>query len=270
MNKMLHGGTSATVTALLDRASADSNAGMYPAARAALAQAIELDESGAALNAFGDFLRRTGQHTEAALCFRKLLAQAERQSCAELQAVACNNLAVIHRERGERSLATVYQQRSWAIAAELPEAAGHANCDLGNFATDAIAAGNYPHAERLLLLALECSQPGASSSDQAADWGNLGILAALQGDHTEALSRFTRAWRLHHQAGDIAGMGCDLLHLGEICQALGRLKTAVRLLERALAHFNRVHFTELSGKAAHALLQTRRRLALKTFDARRN
>lgn len=258
------------VKSLMEEAENHVVTGNHACARAAFCRAVKSDRSGRALNAYGCFLWRTGQLADALACFERLLTLAS--AGPDSRSVAWNNLAAVHRELGEHAAAAACQQQSMAT-----DASGHADaephnfgCDLSNRANDAILSGDYRYAEQLLWLSLEWDVAHGSRADQACDWGNLGILAALVGNTPRAVTRLSKALRLHQAVGDERGVGCDLLHLGEVFEVLGRRQLAIRFLERAIQHLTRAAATDVAEKACQALQRVQRNQLVATFDPSRN
>ena len=253
-------------------------------ARVSFIQAIELDATGRALSEFGYWLWLSGKWDESLAAFQSLLRLADLNADTQLRAIACNNMASIYRETGRSGAAAVYQQQS--LKSELSQLENHlaretesgatsvpsANlgCDWGNRANDAILAGDYLLAERLLEVSLRWEQAQGSIAGQAADFGNLGILASLQGDLRRALSCFRQAWRLHRRCGDRRGWACDLEHLGLIYSQLGKHKAAIRLLEWAVIELQEAGFDEQAAQCHVYLDEAERHLQIATFDVLRN
>lgn len=256
----------------LDEAAEHQEAGRIEAARGAFCRAIEIDESGAALNEYGQFLRLRGELDEALVQFARLLKMADVRGCTVLRSVAWNNLAVVHRERGELARAAVCQQQSWRASLENPAVGDDAasGTDLTNRANDAILAGDLPLAEKLLESALKCDARAANLADEAVDWGNLGIVAALAGDFDKARCRFERAFWIHRNLRDDRGLGCDLRHLGELSAATGDWKSAHGLLERSIFHFERAGSRALAEGVRRSLAEVARCERVASFDPARN
>lgn len=190
-----------------------------------------LDDEPAARIALGCFLRSLGCRSEAVAQFQKVLELARRTNDARLRACACNNLAVMHRDAGNLNVAASYQQRSFAAESRLPtpEADSTLACDLSNLANDALLRGDYRTASRLLESALEIdSRHQANLADQAADWGSLGLVHLMEHRFLEALRCLRTSLRMHRELGDARGMGCNMLHLGQVCGTLGDWRRAER------------------------------------------
>lgn len=256
----------------LDEAAEHHEAGRIESARGAYCRAVEIDESGVALNEYGQFLRLLGELDEALVQFKRLLKVADVRGCTVLRSVAWNNLAVIHRERGDLARAAACQQQSWRASLENPAVGDDASSgtDLTNRANDAVLAGDLRLAEKLLESALKCDVHAANLSDEAVDWGNLGIVAALAGEFDKARLRFEKAFWIHRKLRDDRGLGYDLRHLGELSAATGDWKSAHGLLERSVFHFERAGSRALADGVRHALAEVARCERVASFDPSRN
>jgi Tfp pilus assembly protein PilF len=237
-------------------------------------QAIALDGGAAARNAFGCFLLNTDCAAEARTEFSRLLQQADSMGNLSLRAVACNNLAAACRALGESARATSWQQQSWNAATPVPsggdEPRDQLGCDLGNRATDAILAGDYALAEQLIRISLAWEQTSGTRAGEADDWGNLGLVAGLQGHLAAAAAALRRARHLHRQAGDTRSEGCDLLHLGEVFLQAGRWQRSARLFASAGSVFRSAHLPRLARRASQHLAHVRRLLSRAAHDPLRN
>lgn len=245
-----------SVIQLLDDAEWLAVNGRAEFACALFRRAAERDETGQAINAYGRFLWSRGELSAARDQFRLLLRMADSRNDTGLRSVAWNNLAAIHRELGEESVAASCQQQSWRAAqADRPnsDSCRDISAEWSNRANDAILAGDLQLAERLLIASVRWERRFGTSSGEAADWGSLGIVAAMKGYPLTAARHFWRAYRLHRQANDHRGMGSDLMHLGQLYADAGRCRIAVRLLERAIRHFRRAGNNPLAAKAFSAM-----------------
>lgn len=254
---------SAEAQSSLDRAGVLAESGRHDEARVAFSAAVCCPPWPVAHNEFGCYLLQTECFDEAVEQFAILLTWAKEQGDANWRAVASNNLAAVYRTMGRIDLAASLQQQSILAACEDDyQSCGdsHLACDLGNRANDAILAGKYDLAEKLLRRSLLVETAIESLEGQAADWGNLGLVAALQGNVTEGIRNLWRAYRLHLRAADDRGVGCDLLNLAELFGRLGRWRTAVRCLRRAVVQFERVD-AATSAQRAQRLLEEAIRIA---------
>lgn len=241
------------IAALLAKAESLARSGLLADARTTFWEALTGDTGFTARNEFGCFLVRIEAYDEAIEQFSVLLAEARRIGDLQLLSTAYHNLAVVHRELGDHHVAAQLQQQS--ISAETLTG-GHiagTPCLLSNRANDAILAGNFRLANRLLLRSLALEVERGSLAGQAADWASLGIVSGLRGDVDEAVGCLWRAYRLHSRLTDMRGAGCDLMNLGQMFGQVGRWRAASRFLRRAVNRF------ELA-QAPHSAQEARLRL----------
>lgn len=225
------------------------------------------------LNELGHSCWNCGNLEAAQAAFEKLLDLAQRQECNALEATAWNNLAVIFREHGEWARATVCQQQSWRAAQSDNSADSCTDLlshNLTNLANDAILAGDYRVAERLLRSALDVDVRMGNSADEAADWGGLGIVSCLTGCLDKARREFHRARRIHERLRDDRGLGCDLGHLGQISLVEEDWPAARNFIEQSLSHFERGGCRQLAEQARRTLHEIACRQRIAHFDPVRN
>jgi tetratricopeptide (TPR) repeat protein len=222
----------------------------------------------------GYSLWRCGDLPAAEAAFKQLLDLAQSQQCNFLEAAAWNNLAVVFREQGESARAAACQQQSWraalddSLAESSPELLLSQN--LTNLANDAILAGDYRLAERLLRSALDVDVRSGNSADEAADWGGLGIVSYLTGRFGQARRDFAMARQLHERLGDDRGLGHDLGHLGQISLAEEDWQSARKFMERSLRHFECAGCRTEAQRARRTLHEIAGRQRVANFNPVRN
>lgn len=198
---------------------------------------------------FGQFLLNTGQAAESIEQFSLVLDHAHQQEKNHLRSVACHNLAIAYRHLRYFELAAQFQQYSisWGdlrsanhltLNQEMEQLSDDAACDLTGRANDAIIQQDYELAEQLLNIALSREILYGSLDDQATDWGNLGIVHGLKGNHSRAISCLWKAYLLHKKTSNLSDMGRDLTHLAELFWLLGRSRRAMRCLTRSVICFS--------------------------------
>lgn len=245
----------------LERAEFWTKRGCIAQALAEFSRALFEDEPAARV-AFGCFLRERGDWSKAVDQFQQLLELSHRRNDARLRAIAWNNLAVLHREAGKQQLAASFQQRSFAAESacdETDESSLGLACDLSNLANDALLTGDYRTALRLLTSALQLDlRDAANLPAQAADWGGLGLVHLMERRFADALRCLKTSLRLHRRLGDPHGIGCNLLHLGQVWATLGDWQRAETLIERAIGILRELPRGEIHDEA-EALLELARR-----------
>lgn len=218
---------------------------------------------------FGQYLLKTGQASEAIEQLSLVLDYAHQNQKNRLRSVACHNLAIAYRKLRYFELAAQFQQYSIAwgdlrsanhltLEQEVEQLTDEATCDLTGRANDAIIQQDYQLAEQLLNISLSREILYGSLDDQAADWGNLGIIRGLRGFHKQAISYLWKAYLLHKKTNNLAAMGQDLSHLAELFWILGRSHRAIRCLTRSVICFSRSAHIAEEQKACSRLHEFRR------------
>ncbi|MGB3137209.1 MAG: tetratricopeptide repeat protein [Nodosilinea sp.] len=125
---------------------------------------------------------------------------------------------------------------SWAEAAEIyrllgdTQSAGQAYGSMGAaFAT----LGQYPEAERALVLRIGTARDNDDRLGQVYGLNNLGNLYVNQGRLLEGQAHFEEALPIARATGDSRAIGLSLSNLGQVATQRGDLDVAVRLLEAA-------------------------------------
>ena len=186
--------------------------------------------------------------------------------------VAWSKLAVLCRNYGRNAEAASFQQmalkQSFAQLQARPS--DFFSLHLSNLANDAIVAGDWQNAERLLLAALAINRQQKDLSAEGADWGSLGIVAAMQGHLGSAIKRFRRALSIHRKLQDDDAIGIDLRHLAEVALMTGDLNSAEELADRAIDHLQVNKIERLWQQALCTWREIKSRRRLTEFDPSRN
>ncbi|WP_417386111.1 hypothetical protein [Gimesia sp.] len=225
----------------------------------------------------GQFLLETGEHLDSIEQFSIVLDVAQQHGDNQLRSVVCHNLAVAYRNLKFFDLAAQFQQYSIAwgdlrsanhqtLEEELDQLSDNAACDLTGRANDAILQEDYSLAEQLLNISLSREILYGDPESQAADWGNLGIVQGLKGNHQRAVFCFRKAYQLHKQTDNQPLMGQDLVHLGELFWTAGRFRSATRCLNRSLKCFSRSQHSTLAQNTRSRLLEMQKLLKVKQHD----
>ncbi len=251
---------SSPVAALLVAAERAVASARPDAARRHFTHAVDLDESGVAAHAYGQFLWRQGEFAAALEHVRTALVQARLGGNQALVSVSANNLAVLFREIGDAESAARWQQRSWSVALSSdPQNPPQMGCDLSNRANDALLARDFELAEELFHRSLQWEVSLGTRSGEADDWGSLGHVAALRGKTEQALKYYRKALDLHVELQDERGVATDLLHIGQVLANLERWPAALLLLNRAVAMTEKLCHAPLLQEARQCLLEAKRR-----------
>ena len=156
----------------------------------------------------------------------------------EVRAVLCHNLAAILREAVEFEFAAGYQKLAGQFGASNEANASNQPSRLSAEAADRLARGDLDGAELRFAIGLQEERRRGDVAGEAADWGNLFLVAMLRMDWRSALFRWRRAWRLHRRLNDERALGIDLLNLAELALRLRKPRSARRLLDRAAIHLS--------------------------------
>jgi tetratricopeptide (TPR) repeat protein len=226
---------------------------------------------------FGQFLLETGHASEAVEQLSLVLDYAQQEQKKQLRSVVCHNLAIAYRNLGYFELAAQFQQYSIAwgdlrsanhqtLEQEMEHLSDDAACDLTGRANDAIIQQDYQLAEQLLNISLSREILYGSLDDQAADWGNLGIVHGLRGNHLRAISYLWKAYLLHKQTSNTSAMGHDLIHLAELFSVVGRSRRTIRCLTRSVICFSLSGHSTEEQKACSRLYELRRLHSVRKHD----
>lgn len=223
-------------------------------AKAAYRTAVRADASGAARDEFGRFLLQIEAFPEAIDQFTRLLAEGRQRGDLQLVSTAAHNLAAVYREVGQTGLARQFQQQAIQAENGCSEGSGLSAPLLSNRAADAILEGDLPLAKVLLTRAVLLEAATQSLAGLADDWGNLGVVAALEGELDRAVFCFWRAYRLHRAEGDERLMGRDLMNLGQVLRQAGCCRAAACCYRQAKRRFE-------NAQADHSAQQADQELA---------
>jgi len=160
------------------------------------------------------------------------------RSHPEVRSALCHNLAAVLREAGELEFAAGYQNLARQFSAGDDSDVASRTTRLSAEAADRLAEGDLEGAELRFAISLQEERRQGNVEGEAADWGNLFLIAMLRMDWRSALYRWRRAWRLHGRLQDERALGIDLLNLAELALRLRKPRTARRLLDRAAIRFS--------------------------------
>ena len=217
-------------------------------------------------------LFQTGRCRELAALLAGELAAAESSGDRQTFIAAANDLACAHRAAGDHETASYFQLL--AATSERQAVDGHIGqispTSLGNIACDSILAGRLAVAESLLWKSLLAELADGNELGVAADWANLGLIAGLLGELTEAKLRLWFALKLHRKHGDLFHLALDLWHLGQLWEMEGNWDCSSRFFKRAKKLFAEVGHGEFYQAARERELVNQARAAVFTFDVRLN
>ncbi len=192
----------------------------------------------------GEDLLREARERERAACiseaiegYEAAIAAAEGSGEPTVLAEALRRLAVLRHHRDETALARYLCRRSYdvAIRTSHERLAAEALNTLGGLE---LTSGLLDDARKTLLQAVELG--GASRELRARVEQNLGILANIQGELDEALSRYRRSLEAYDSCRDEHGCAIAYTNLGMVSADRGQLDKADRYFRQARAIAERV------------------------------
>ncbi len=219
-----------------------------------------------------------GELGEPAKQFRALLQIGLTSHDAELTEAACHNLAAVYRQSRQWGAAEIWQQQSvkWRMrqaSTSLQQTAdelGRLACDLTGCGCDAFLKRDFELAESLWRRALAIEEWRGSREGQATDSGNLGLLAAAQGELDDGIRWLKQSRRLHRLMLDACGEGTDLLNLAELRRLQGKFPRAIRLLREAISCFERADALPLRDLAEQRFHEVQRMREIEKLDPQLN
>lgn len=225
------------------------------------------------VEAAGRLLAR-GELGESAQQFRALLQLGLTGQDAELTEVASHNLAAVYRQSRHWDAAEIWQQQSLAwrmrnASKSLDQTAdelGRLACDLTGRGGDAFLKQDWELADSLWRRALAIEEWRGNWEGQAADSGNLGLLAAAQGRLDDGIRWLKQSLRLHRLMLDACGEGTDLMNLAELRRLKGNFPRTIRSLRQSIQCFERAEAAPLRELAELRLREVQRIVAISKLD----
>ncbi len=189
-------------------------------------------------------LEQSGSVPEARNCYLAAIAQADEAGERHISAEALRRLSVLHHHRNEPQTARELSERSYRIACEIGDKvlAGEA---LNVLAAFAFESGAIDEARVRYLEALRLG--GENSALRGRIEQNLGILANLQGDHTEALAHYHCSLEAFENSGDEKGRAIAYHNLGMVSADRELWEDADEYFRRSLQIAREVGDVHLEG-----------------------
>ncbi|MCC7421472.1 MAG: hypothetical protein IT428_14400 [Planctomycetaceae bacterium] len=230
-------------------------------ARACLSAAVSEDASPRSRFVWAAYLSRQGDSTGAAVEWRRLWESTTGTEHESIAGDAAHNLACLERRRGDFAAANSWQQRALASRSRGSLAVMCEASDFVAAANDAMGAGRWRDAERLLRAGLRRAHLDDDTQGAADILGSCGVLHQLRGRLAKAIALHRDACRLHEQAGDDTGAACDCLNLAGIAIRLGRPRAALSAARHACQFAVRSGERPLIDQADERVATIRRALA---------
>ncbi len=186
-----------------------------------------------------------GSLADAIVQYETAIAHAELTGEAALLAEALRRLAVVRHRRGEGEAASALCERSLAVATDAGNAVLGAEA-LNTLAGFEFETGAIEHARQRFYRALELG--GSSPALRGRIEQNLGILANIQGGHTEALAHYQQSLFAFQRSGDERGCAIAYHNLGMVSADQAKWEEADEYFRRCLeitAAVGDVHLTGL-------------------------
>ncbi len=187
---------------------------------------------------------RAGSVDDAVAGYRSVIAEAERLGDRRTLTEALRRLSVQHHHRGERDEARELSHRSYTIATEIGDdvLAGEALNTLANFVLES---GALEEARTRYLGALVLA--GTNPQLRGRIEQNLGILANIRGEHSEALLHYRRSLAAFESSGEDRGCAIAYHNLGMVSADRQLWEDADRYFRRSLEITRQVGDVHLEG-----------------------
>ncbi|MBI4342452.1 MAG: tetratricopeptide repeat protein [Candidatus Omnitrophica bacterium] len=209
---------------------------------------------------------RGGCIPEAIECYEAAIVQAERAGEHTVLAEALRRLAVLRHHRDECEQARALCERSHRVALEIGHALLAAEA-LNSLGAMLVCEGRFEQARETFLRALELGSFDRMLSARVDQ--NLGVLANIQGELDEAMTRYGNSLEAYRALGDEHGCAVAYHNLGMVSADRELLQDAERYFGQSLEIAERVGDVHLQGlcRMNHAeVLVARQRFE----DARHN
>ena len=187
---------------------------------------------------------RAGSLPEAIEGYEAAIEGAERYSDSPVLAEALRRLAVVRHQRGDADQARELCLRSYGVALHVDDDVRAAEA-LNTLGGMDLATGSLEEARQTFLQALELG--AGSQALRARVEQNLGIVANIQGDLSEAVARYERSLDAYRSCGDEHGCAIAYHNLGMVSADRGRLDAADCYFQESRAFAERVGDVQLWG-----------------------
>ncbi len=214
------------VIALLQRAERFAIEGQFDHASAFFRAAVAADLTPVAHIAYGVFLADCEREVAARNHLMEGWELARRLNDPATRALACHNLAALHRRMGQPAAADSFQQQAIRAQLDADSLEPLPAYLLAGRALD-LAARESVAAERLLTAAQ------VDSGEEIAALLNAGVIAYRQGRESLAMKRFYAAFEMAQSEKDLAACAAILANIAHLQRERGRWSTAAECLTLA-------------------------------------
>ncbi|HEY2806074.1 MAG TPA: HD domain-containing phosphohydrolase [Gemmatimonadales bacterium] len=219
---------------------------MSPTIRSDLSRSAPVSHEAAGRLEQGKDQERSGAILQAMESFECAIAMAERSGENEVLAESLRRLAILRHHRDDHTRARELSQRSLEVAKKIGSDRLSAEA-LNTIGGLHLTAGQLGEARRVLLEALDLGK--MSRELRARVEQNLGILANIQGDLYEALTRYERSLAAYRACSDEHGCAIAYHNLGMISADRKQYDAADGYYKESLAIAEKLGDVYLQGLA---------------------
>lgn|GEM_PF-5681659 len=214
------------VVALLGRAEQFAAEGQADHASAFFRAAVAADLTPLAHMAYGVFLADCEREVASRTHLTEAWEMAKRLGLPEFRALACHNLAALHRRMGQLAAADSFQQQAIRAQLDIDPLEPLPAFLLAGRALDLVARESVA-AEKLLRAAQ------MDASEATAALVNSGVIAYRQERETVAMERFYAAFEIAQSQKDLTACAAVLSNIAHLQRERGRWSTADECLALA-------------------------------------
>ena len=225
-----------------------ANEGELTDAEVEFAKCVVMGHSSRPLNDYARFLSRLGRIDQAQTLLRSAVETAGDQKDDLGLALACGNLGIVLRMRGDLDGSEEMHRKALEIDERLGRLEGMAS-DYGNLGIVLKTRGNLDGAEEMQRKALEINERLGRPEGMANAFGNLGIVLRMRGDLNGSEKMQRKALEITERLGFREGMAANFGNLGIVLERRGNLDGAEEMQRKALEINERLGLPE--GMAAN-------------------
>ncbi|MDP8287900.1 MAG: tetratricopeptide repeat protein, partial [Candidatus Electryonea clarkiae] len=144
-----------------------------------------------------------------------------------------NNIAQIHKARGELDEATKYLEMSLKIKQEIRDKRGEGTI-FNNIATIHYSRGEFDEALKYMELSIKIRQEIGDRTDEGTTLNNISQIHQERGENDEAMKYLKMSLYIYQEIGDRKGEGMTLNNISQIHSAHGEYDEAMKYLEMSL------------------------------------
>jgi tetratricopeptide (TPR) repeat protein/predicted regulator of Ras-like GTPase activity (Roadblock/LC7/MglB family) len=180
----------------------------------------------------GALFEKHGEYDKAIDICTEALERVEGEMCKE-EALALNNIGVVHWSRGSHDKSLEFQKRSLVIREKIGDDSGIA-ASLHNIGNVHWSRGEYDEALDHYKKSLEIEEKIGSNRGIAASVHNIGNLRRDKGEYDTALEHYTRSLEILERIGDRSGIAASVNAIGNVHSDRGEYNRALECYEKSL------------------------------------